>query len=152
MPASSSPSDSVVEVTLAQVVSAGPQLMARFASAAQILEKAVGSGSNPDPNVVYMLFLAYKRQGKITEARNTLRKIQKPDANVFLQMGLLSLEEGQLAQAEGEFSRGWSMDPSSYEICYNLLLTQLTLGKIDPCLELIPKAVALVDQQARPNA
>src|SRR5262249_46639676 len=62
-------------------------------------------------------------------------------------MGLLSLAENQLAQAEGEFARAWSMDGSSYEVCYNLLLTQLTLGKIDPCLSLIPRAIELLDQQ-----
>jgi Flp pilus assembly protein TadD len=120
---------------------------ARFSAAAQVLERAVGAGSQ-DPNVLYMLAMAHKRQGKINEARNALRKIPRLDANVILQMGLLSLAEDQLAQAEGEFARAWSMDSTSYEICYNLLLTQLTLGKVEPCLELIPKALALIEKQA----
>jgi Flp pilus assembly protein TadD len=120
---------------------AGP---ARFGAAAQVLERAVQAGSQ-DPQVLYMLAMAHKRQGKINEARAALRKIARPDANVVLQMGLLSLEENQLAQAEGEFARAWSLDANSYEICYNLLLTQLTLGKVEPCLELIPQALALID-------
>ena len=124
-----------------------PPATTSFAAAAAVLERAVQAGSQ-DPNVLYMLALAYKRQGKTNEARTALRKINRPDANVILQMGLLSLEENQLAQAEEEFARAWSQSPTSYEVCYNLLLTQLTLGKIDPCLELIPRALALVEQRA----
>src|SRR5262245_10839726 len=43
-------------------------------AAAQVLERAAQAASN-DPNVLYMLFLAYKRQGKLNEARGALRKI-----------------------------------------------------------------------------
>jgi Flp pilus assembly protein TadD len=114
-----------------------------YEDAAQVLERAVGAGCQ-DANVLYMLAMAYKRQGKTTEARNALRKIQKPDANVVLQMGLLSLQEQQLAQAEGEFARAAQMDPASYEICHNLLLTRLTLGSVEDSLSLIPAALELV--------
>jgi Flp pilus assembly protein TadD len=134
--------------------SAAPPAPSAYEAAAGLLEKAAHAHS-PDPNVAYMLALAYKRQGKTNEARNALRKIQKPDANVVLQMGLLSLAENNLVQAEGEFARAWSMDSSSFEICYNLLLTQLTLGKVDACLELIPRAVELLARRngagARPD-
>jgi tetratricopeptide (TPR) repeat protein len=115
----------------------------RYEAAAQLLERAVQAGCQ-DANVLYMLAMAHKRQGKLYDARNALRKIAQPDANVILQMGLLSLEENQLAQAEEELTRAWQMDPQSYEICYNLLLTRLTLGKIEECLALIPKAIKLV--------
>ncbi len=120
---------------------------ARFEAAAAALEKASQVGP-PDPSVLYMLAMAYKGLGKTVEARNALRKISKPDAAVALQMGLLSLAENQLAQAETEFARAWGMDNTSYEICYNLLLTQLTLGKAEGCLELIPRAVQLLDERA----
>ena len=129
---------------------AGPSSPA-YAEAAQLLEKAVQAGCQ-DPNVLYMLALAHKRQGKTQEARNALRKIAKPDANVLLQLGLLSLREGQLAQAEEEFARAWDMDPSSYEACYNLLLTRLTLGKVDECLKLIPQALELLDRKGGSDA
>ncbi len=114
--------------------------------AAGLLEKAAAA-HNPDPNVAYMLALAYKRQGKTNEAQNALRKIAQPDANIVLQMGLLSLAENNLVQAEAEFARAWGMDGSCYEICYNLMLTQLTLGKVEACLQLIPRAVELLDQR-----
>ncbi|MGL4551846.1 MAG: hypothetical protein ACRC33_11725 [Gemmataceae bacterium] len=117
----------------------------RYESAAGLLEKAAG-GSN-DPNVLYMLALAHKRQNKTAEARAALRKIAKPEAAVFLQMGLLSLAEDNLPQAEEELARAWSLDASSYEACYNLLLVRLTLGKVDPCLELMPAALELVGRR-----
>src|SRR5437588_12845117 len=91
-------------------------VVSRYEAAAQVLERAVQAGSQ-DPNVLYMLALAHKRRGKIIDARNALRKIARPDANVVLQMGLLSLQEQQLAQAEGELARAWEMAPGSYEIC-----------------------------------
>jgi Flp pilus assembly protein TadD len=116
---------------------------AHYEAAAQLLERAVQAGCQ-DAHVLYMLAMAHKRQGKLNEARNALRKIQRPDANVVLQMGLLSLQENQLVQAEGEFARAWEMDPQSYEICYNLLLTRLTLGKVEDCLALIPTALELI--------
>jgi tetratricopeptide (TPR) repeat protein len=119
---------------------------AQYEAVAQLLERAMQAGCQ-DTNVFYMLAMAHKRQGKLNEARNALRKIQRPDANVILQMGLLSLQENQLAQAEDELARAWRMDPQSYEICYNLLLTRLTLGKIEECLALIPTALELVSRR-----
>jgi Flp pilus assembly protein TadD len=114
-----------------------------YEAAAQLLERAVQAGCQ-DAQVLYMLAMAHKRQGKLNEARNALRKITRPDANVILQMGLLSLEENQLAQAEDELARAWQMDPRSYEICYNLLLTRLTMGKVEDASALIPAALELV--------
>src|SRR6202790_1848872 len=100
-----------VEVPVAESV------LSRYEVAAQVLDRAIQAGCQ-DPNVYYLLALAHKRQGKTAEARNALRKIQKPDANVLLQMGLLSLQEQNLTQAEGELARAWEMDNNSYEICY----------------------------------
>ncbi len=119
---------------------------ARYEAAAGLLERAVQAGCQ-DAHVLYMLAMAHKRRGKLNDARNALRKIARPDANVVLQMGLLSLEENQLVQAEEELARAWQMDPQSYEIGYNLLLTRLTLGKIEDCLALIPHAIELVSKR-----
>src|SRR5271166_347280 len=101
----------------------------RFARAAALLDKAVRGGCE-DVAVLNLLAIAYRRQGKIAEARETLRKIARPDADALLQIALLSLEENQVARAEGELTAAWQMDPSSYEACYNLILTRLTLGQI----------------------
>jgi tetratricopeptide (TPR) repeat protein len=118
---------------------------ARYVEAATLLERATHVGGHAAPEVAYMLALAYKRQGKTAEARTALRKIAKPDAAVFLQMGLLSLREKNLAQAEGEFSRAAEMDPESFPACYNLLLTRLTLGHVDLARALLPRAIELAD-------
>src|SRR5258707_6747213 len=132
-----------VEVPVAESV------LSRYEVAAQVLDRAVQAGCQ-DPNVFYLLAMAHKRQGKTAEARAALRKIQKPDANVLLQLGLLSLQENNLVQAEGELLHAWLVDKTSYEICYNLLLTQLTLGRMDECLELLPRAIDLASP-ASPN-
>src|SRR5205807_7981447 len=117
---------------------------ARYAAAAALLEKATHVGHTA-PEVAYLLALAYKRQDKTAEARASLRKISKPDGAVFLQMGLLSLREKNLAQAEGEFSRAVETDPESFPACYNLLLTRLALGHIDLARALLPRAIELAD-------
>jgi tetratricopeptide (TPR) repeat protein len=114
----------------------------RYEVAAQLLEKAVQANSQ-DPQIAYLLALAYKRQGQTAEARTALRKIARPDANVLLQMGLLSLRENQLAQAEQEFARAWQMDDRSFAICHNLLLTRLSLGQTDAAQALLPQALEL---------
>jgi Flp pilus assembly protein TadD len=123
----------------------------RCQEAARLFDRAVQAGCH-DPDVLYMLALAHKRQGKTGDARAALRKIPRPDANVWLQMGLLSLRENNLPQAEGDFVRAWEMDQSSYEVCYNLLLVQLTLGKCEDCLGLIPPALELVTQRGGDSA
>src|SRR5262245_57423843 len=81
----------------------------RYAEAARLLERAVLAGCN-DANVLYLLALAHKKQGKLNDARHALRKITRPDGAVLFQLGLLSLREGQLAQAEQEFARAWQLD------------------------------------------
>jgi tetratricopeptide (TPR) repeat protein len=105
----------------------------RFADAARLLEHAVKLGS-AGPELNYQLALTYKRQGKIAEARQALGRIPDADASVFLQMGILALEEHQLAQAEQEFARALELDPTCYEAARNLLLTRLTLGQLAACL------------------
>ena len=116
------------------------------ARAAELLDQATKAGAR-DNSVAYMLALAYKRQGKIAEARNALRRIAPPDANVWLQLGLLSLRENQPAQAEQEFARAWEVEPGSYHACHNLLLTRLTLNQTEAATALMPKAVELAPSE-----
>jgi Flp pilus assembly protein TadD len=120
---------------------------ARFEAAAAFFDRAVQAGCH-DPDVLYLLALARKRQGKTAEARAALRRVARPDAGVLLQLGLQSLQEGLLAQAEGEFARAWEADPSSYEVCYNLLMTRLSLAQAEACAALIPKALELLPDRA----
>lgn len=134
------------EVDILEVVE--EEISPRFRQAAEILEKATSGGSQ-DIHLLYMLALAYKRQNKLVEARNALRKIPKPDANVFLQMAIISLRERNFAQAEEELNRSWQMDAECFESGYNLLMTQLTLGKLEEAFKLIPAVIGLVEKQSQ---
>jgi tetratricopeptide (TPR) repeat protein len=110
--------------------------------AAALFEQAARVGKAP-PELSYMLALCYKRDDKLVEARTALRKITKPDANVWLQLGLLSYAEKQFEQAEEEFGRAAQLDPNAYPVHYNLFLCRLNLGQLDRCLELLPQLIAL---------
>src|SRR5262245_33433385 len=92
-----------------------------------------------------MLAEAYRRQDKPAQARDALRKIVRPDARVFLQMGLLSVQEGQLSQAEQEFSRAWHEEPTWFDAGHNLVLTRLALGQIEACVADLPRLRQLTD-------
>jgi tetratricopeptide (TPR) repeat protein len=131
-----------------QTVSAIPvaeSVLSRPEVAVRTLERAV-RGSPKDANILYLLAMAHKRQGNTREARNVLRKIEM-DANVLFQLGLLSLADKNQAQAEAEFALSWEADSTCYETCYNLLLTKLSLGKIEEAVELIPQAIELASRQ-----
>ena len=132
----------MAEIPILEIIPVAELVDVRYEAAAGFLDKAIQAGCQ-DPQVAYMLALAHKRQGKTAEARAALRKIARPDANVFLQMGLLSLRENQLAQAEQEFARAWQMDNKSFATCHNLLLTRLSLGKTEEGQALLPKALEL---------
>jgi Flp pilus assembly protein TadD len=121
----------------------------RFARAATLLEKAVAAGCK-DAAVLQMLALAYKRLGRNADAYETLRKIERPDVEAVFQMAILSLRDNQVARAEGELARAWQMDPASYETCYNLLLTRLTLGQLGPAAELAASAIDLAGRRDQP--
>jgi Flp pilus assembly protein TadD len=127
----------------------GEERQELFRAAVRVLDQALKAGCR-DPRVAYLLALAHKRQGHQREAREALGKIGQPDANLFLQRGLLSLGENQLIQAEQEFAEAWRLDPRSYEACTNLLLTRLTLGRPAPAAELLSQAVELAaDEESR---
>lgn len=110
--------------------------------AAGLLEKCLQVGCK-DPQAAYLLAQAYQRQGRVREAREALSKIAAPDAGVFLQRGLLALQEKQLAVAEEEFARARQLDPAGFSAGYNLLMTRLSLGKLEAAGEVLP---SLLDQ------
>ena len=96
--------------------------------AAGLLEQAIRVGSK-DAAAAYLLAMCYKRVGRNADALTALGRITEPDANVFLQRGLLAYAEKDFAQAEHEFTRTWEMEPQSYAAGYNLLLAQLCQKK-----------------------
>ena len=122
----------------------------RAARAVQLLERARDAGCQDD-RALYFLGLAYLRHGKRLEARAAFRQIAKPDAHLFLQLGLLSLREHQLGQAEQELARAHQLDSSLFAACYNLLFTRLSLGQTKGSADLAAKAAKLAptEQQRR---
>jgi|GEM_PF-970182 len=110
--------------------------------ATDFLEQALGAGCQ-DPNVTVLLARAYRRQGKFRLARKVLQALPAPNANVLLELGLLSLAEGQMAQAEGELAGAREQAPHSYEICHNLLFTRLSLGHVESALPLLAEMIEL---------
>jgi len=116
---------------------------AKLAEAAQFLNQAITTGCK-DPAAHYLLALAHKHCDNPGEARAALRKIGEPDANVWLQMGLLSLQEKLPAQAETEFARAWELDSTSCAAAANLLFTRLSLGQTDHAARIIGSVIPLV--------
>jgi len=116
---------------------------AHWAEAVQFLEQSVRAGCR-DPHVYYMLAMGQKRLGKSAEARESLKRIAEPDANVHLQLGLLAYRERDFGEAEKCFTQSLQLDPSSYPAGYNLLLSRLSQGDIDACLTFLPQLSSLV--------
>jgi Flp pilus assembly protein TadD len=115
----------------------------RYEEASHLFERAIKEAECQDAHVHYLMALSWKRQGKFAEARAAFRKVQPPDANVWLQLGILSVEEEQFEQAEQEFTRALQMEAGSYEACFNLLMTRLTLGKLAAARAVAPQTLQL---------
>src|SRR5262245_64328309 len=67
----------VTEIVIVEPVLVAEPAESRLDVAARLLDRAVQGGA-ADPNVPYLLAMAYKRQGKLAEARTALRRIAKP--------------------------------------------------------------------------
>jgi tetratricopeptide (TPR) repeat protein len=120
-----------------------------YTSAAHFLEEAISRG-NPDSKAVFDLALVYKHFGNISESRRVLQNYAYSDSGKFFQLGLLSLAENRLAQAEKEFGQAWSENPTLYQAGYNLVLIRLSLGEVGAALDLLPNLTNLaVDDEDR---
>src|ERR1700722_1751302 len=101
-----------------------------WTEAARVLEQAIKAG-NQDPQAAYLLAMCYKHLGRTADARQALSKITGPDANVFLQRGVLAFADRDFAQAGNDFTQAWDQEPASYPAAYNLLLARLCQGLKD---------------------
>src|SRR5687768_18524507 len=77
-----------------------------------------------------------------------LAKIADPDANVFLQRGVLAFADKDWPAAGAEFARAWEKDPNSYPAAYNLMLTRLCQGNLEGTVEMLGKLVPLAPSPA----
>jgi Flp pilus assembly protein TadD len=136
----------IMTISQVEAVPVAQPATPNLAEAVRFFEQASKVGGQ-DAQVAYMLGVCYKRLGRLLEARNTFRKIAKPDANVLLQLGLLSFAEKAYPQAEQEFSQAWQQKPDWYPAAYNLLLTRLCVGQAQACIALIPQLVPLASAE-----
>jgi tetratricopeptide (TPR) repeat protein len=118
-----------------------------WAEALRLLEQAVKAG-NHDPQAHYLLAVAYKHHGRFADARHMLSKIAEPDANVFLQRGILTFIEKEYDRAADEFARSWDKDPNSYPAAFNLMLCRLCLGQLKNAVDMLGKLVPLAPSDA----
>jgi Flp pilus assembly protein TadD len=108
-----------------------------YEAAKRFLQEAILNGCDQSM-IAYDLARAFKHLGRLSNAREALQKIANPDAVTFFHLGLLSLEEKRLSQAEADFARAWTTNSELYPAAYNLLFTRLSLGKIGETLDLFP--------------
>lgn len=130
---------------MADVVEAVPAVplgASDWGEAARLLEQALKAG-NQDSNAAYLLAMCYKHLGRAADARQVLSRIAAPDANVYLQRGVLAFKERDYAAAAQDFLQSWEKEPTSYAAGYNLLLARLCQGAKEACLELIPRLTGL---------
>jgi tetratricopeptide (TPR) repeat protein len=125
-----------------EVISVAPVAEPDWPEAIRFFEQAVKAG-NQDPHALYLLAMAYKHQNRSAEARQTLAKIADPDANVFLQRGVLAFSDKDWPAAASEFEKAWQKDPNSYPAAYNLMLTRLCQGQLDGAVEMLDKLLPL---------
>src|SRR4029079_9431532 len=124
------------------VISVTPIAEPDWAEAIRFLEQAVKAG-NQDPHALYLLAMAYKHNGRVPEARQMLAKIADPDANVYLQRGVLAFNEKEWQPAAAEFEKASEKDPTSYPAAYNLMLTRLCQGQLDGAMDMLDKLLPL---------
>jgi tetratricopeptide (TPR) repeat protein len=130
-----------------EVIPVTPVAEPDWAEATRFLEQAVKAG-NQDANTLYLLAMAYKHQNRAADARQTLNKISEPDANVYLQRGVLAFSDKDWNQAAHDFAQAWQKDPTSYPAAYNLMLTRLCQGQLEGAVEMLTKLLPLAPSQA----
>lgn len=114
----------------------------RWDDAARLFEQATRAGVNDAPAVMLQA-LAYKHLGRTGEARQALSRLNNPDADIFLQRGLLAFKEKEYAVAADDFQAALTRNPASYPAAYNLFLARLWDNKIDPARNALAAAQKL---------
>jgi len=118
----------------------------RWDDAARLFEQATRAGVQ-DPPALMLQALAYKHLGRTGEARQLLTRLTHPDANVFIQRGLLAFKEKEFGVAADDFQAALTSDPANFTAAYNLFLTRLWDNKID-----LARAALATAQSLAPSA
>ena len=98
---------------LPEAIPIAEPMQPRYEVAAQMLDRAVQAGCQ-DPNVLYMLAMAHKRQGKLADARNALARSRSPTPTSCCKWACCRSRNSNLAQAEGELPAPgrWTRTPT----------------------------------------
>jgi tetratricopeptide (TPR) repeat protein len=114
----------------------------RWDDAARLFEQATRAGVQ-DPPALMLQALAYKHLGRTGEARQTLSRLNNPDANVFIQRGLLTFKDKEYAAAADDFQAALTRDPANFVAAFNLFLARLWDNKLDLARSALAGALTL---------
>ncbi|MCS6850524.1 MAG: tetratricopeptide repeat protein [Gemmataceae bacterium] len=115
--------------------------------AVTFLEEAAETDGS-DPLLPTLLAEALARSGDRRKARQVLRRVTSPRVENWLQLGVWSLRDQQLRQAEQEFAQAVASDAANYAAHHNLALTRLSLGRWAEAVEPVARAAALAPDEA----
>jgi tetratricopeptide (TPR) repeat protein len=120
-----------------------------------LLEQAIEAGGTRT-ELSRHLARAYRRAGRIADARRLLDRAPANDASLALERGLLALAEGQIVPAEKAFAAALAVfePPQSNPTpqggreqeaaaAMNLVFTRLSLGRVAEAAALMPRAADL---------
>ncbi|HEV3144053.1 MAG TPA: tetratricopeptide repeat protein [Gemmataceae bacterium] len=108
------------------------------------LDRASKSRSPHQLLAALLLARAYRKQDRLPEAREVLRRVSPPNAPILLQMALVAIQDRQLTQAEEMLVEARQTEPKSIATGLNLFWTRLSLGQTALALELLPGILELV--------
>jgi len=115
----------------------------RYPQAIEYLKKAIAY----DPKNIYAYYdlaVAYKHDGRVSDARNTIQKakdIAPNDSKVALLAGNLLYDSNDPKAAIDTYKDGLSNSPNDQHLAYNLALTQYKQGMIPEAIENFRKAI-----------
>lgn len=117
----------------------------RYPQAIDYLKKAISY----DPKNIYAYYdlaVAYKHDGRVSDARATIQKakdIAPNDAKVALLAGNLLYDSNDPKAAMESYKEGLSNTPDDPHLVYNLALTQYKQGMIPEAIENFRKAIQI---------
>ncbi len=90
---------------------------------------------------IQLLARDYRRQNKLPEAREVLRRITPPPTPILMELGMVAVQDQQLSQADECFAQVLQNQPENAAARYNLFWTKLSLGQTAVALQLTPELI-----------
>jgi len=101
------------------------------------------------PDIMYNLAYAYQTGGYYEKALQEYEKVLKADKKrqiskqVYLNMGSIYDEKGELDKAVRIYKRGLALDPENADIRFNLALTLMKKGSLTEALKQLQKTISI---------